>query len=271
MSPVWHLFTHELRRNFRQSIAWTAVVAALVILVSLFIPTIVEYGEDLTLVIEKFPKTLLAAFGLENAAMIATPVGYFALEGGRMITILGSIFAASLGANLLLKEQRDRTSEFLLAQPLSRLQVWAGKTAAAYVYVIFFNAMTFIFSVVSVKVFSPVAVDVRALFIFNIYVLLLTMTLTALGLFLSAIVRRGRSMTGTAIAIALGGFFVDAISKTTRQAHPIGYLSPYRFIDTSVLDLDYGIKSGSLAYFLLGNTLLLLASALWYRRKDIVV
>ena len=66
-------------------------------------------------------------------------------------------------------------------------------------------------------------------------------------------------------------FFVDAISKTTEQARPIGYLSPYRFLDVSVLDPDYGITLGRLAYFLLGTAALLTASAIRYRRKDIVV
>ena len=119
-----------------------------------------------------------------------------------MITILGGIFAASLGANLLLKEERDRTAEFLLAQPLSRLQVWAGKTAAAYVYVVAFNAVTFAVSAAAITGFSPDPVDVGALLIYNVYVLLLTVLLASLGLLLSAAVRRGRSMTGVAVAIA---------------------------------------------------------------------
>ncbi len=271
MSPAWHLFAHELRRNRRQAIAWTGIVAGLVVLYSLFLPSIAESGDTFASMLEAYPEGLLKALNIEDAAMFATPLGFHVTESGIVITILGGIFAASLGANLLLKEERDRTAEFLLAQPLSRLQVWAAKTAAAYVYVIAFNAVTFAVSAASITGFSPDPVDLRALFIYDVYVLLLTGLLAALGLLLSAAVRRGRSMTGVAVAIALGGFFVDAISKTTEQARPIGYVSPYRFLDVSVLDPDYGITLGRLAYFLLGTAVLLTASAIRYRRKDIVV
>lgn len=271
MIPAWHLFTHELRRNRRQAIAWTTIVAGLAVLYSLFLPSIAESGETFATMLEAYPDALLKALNIEDAAMFATPLGFHVTESGIVITILGGIFAASLGANLLLKEERDRTAEFLLAQPLSRLQVWAGKTAAAYVYVVAFNAVTFAVSAAAITGFSPDPVDVGALLIYNVYVLLLTVLLASLGLLLSAAVRRGRSMTGVAVAIALGGFFVDAISKTTDTARPLGYLSPYRFLDTSILDPDYALTVGRLAYFLLGTALLLTASALRYRRKDIMV
>ena len=271
MSPAWHLFTHELRRNRRPAIAWTAIVAALVVLYSLLLPSIAESGDSLASMLEAYPEGLLKALNMEDAAMSATPLGFHVTQSGMVITILGGIFAASLGANLLLKEERDGTAEFLLAQPLSRLQVWAGKTAAAFVYVVAFNAVTFAVSAAAITGFSPDPVDVDALFTYNVYVLLLTVLLASLGLLLSAAVRRGRSMTGVAVAIALGGFFVDAISKITEKARPIGYLSPYRFLDVSVLDPDYALTVGRLAYFLLGTAVLLTASALWYRSKDIVV
>ena len=271
MSPAWHLFTHELRSNRRQAIAWTVIVAALVVLNSLLLPSIAESGDTFATMLEAYPDGLLKALNMEDAAMSATPLGFHVTQSGMVITILGGIFAASLGANLLLKEERDGTAEFLLAQPLSRLQVWAGKTAAAFVYVVAFNAVTFAVSAAAITGFSPDPVDVDVLFTYNVYVLLLTVLLASLGLLLSAVVRRGRSMTGVAVAIALGGFFVDAISKITEKARPIGYLSPYRFLDVSVLDPDYALTVGRLAYFLLGTAVLLIASVLWYRRKDIMV
>ena len=271
MSPAWHLFKHELRRNRRQAIAWTVIIAGLVVLYSLLLPSIAESGDSLASMLEAYPDGLLKALNMEDAAMSATPLGFHVTQSGVVITILGGIFAASLGANLLLKEERDGTAEFLLAQPLSRLQVWAGKTAAAFVYVVAFNAVTFAVSAAAITGFSPDPVDVDALFTYNVYVLLLTVLLASLGLLLSAAVRRGRSMTGVAVAIALGGFFVDAISKITEKARPIGYLSPYRFLDVSVLDPDYALTVGRLAYFLLGTALLLTASALRYRSKDIMV
>ena len=56
MSPAWHLFTHELRRNRRQAIAWTAIVAGLVVLYSLFLPSIAESGDTFATMLEAYPE-----------------------------------------------------------------------------------------------------------------------------------------------------------------------------------------------------------------------
>lgn len=269
MRPSWHLFTHELTRNRNKAIAWTTVVSSMVLLYSAFIPTIIKSGDAIAAVIEAYPKAMLRAFNIEDVAMIVKPLGFHVTESGTMILILGGIFAVSLGANLLLKEERDQTAEFLLAQPLSRRQVWLSKTAASMVYVVGFNAVITAVSIAAISGFSPDPIDVGALLSYNTYVLLLTVLLASVGLLLSAAVRRGRSMNGVAVAIALGGFFVDSISKIAEAAQAIGYLSPYRFVDTSILNHNYGLSIGRLSYFLIGSALLLTASSMIYQKKDI--
>ena len=103
MSPAWHLFKHELRRNRRQAIAWTVIVAGLVVLYALLLPSIAESGDSLASMLEAYPDGLLKALNMEDAAMSATPLGFHVTQSGFAITILGGIFAASLGANLLLR------------------------------------------------------------------------------------------------------------------------------------------------------------------------
>lgn len=271
MSPVCHLFKHELRRNLGQAISWTITVTAIVLLQSAFIPSIGEWGDAMASILETYPEALLKAFGLgNNPIMITQPLGFHVIESGTMITILGGIFATSLAANLLLKEERDSTADFLLAQPLSRMQIWIGKAAAAGIYVLGFNVMITSASIAVINILSPDPVDLRAMVIYHTYVLLLTVLLASLGLLLSSAMRRGRTMTGIAAGITLSGFFVNAISKTTEAAKPLGYISPYQFVNSAVLDPDYGLSLGRLSYFLLGTTLLLLVSAVLYSRKDIV-
>lgn len=270
MSPTWHLLIHELRRNGRNAISWTIVVAALILLYSAFLPTIIEAGDSIAAMLESWPDALLKAFNIENTAMMSQPLGYHVVESGTMILILGGIFSASLGANILLKEELDRTAEFLLSQPLLRIQIWISKTAAAVIYVAGFNAVITLISTVAVSGFSTGPVNIRALIIYHVHVLLLTVLLAAVGLLLSAAVRRGRTMTGIAVAIVLAGFFIDTVSKITDAARPLGYISPYRFVNAAVLDPNYGISIGILSYFIASTLLTMMVSAIIYQRKDII-
>ena len=60
-----------------------------------------------------------AAFGMDQLNF-GTLVGFYAVEGGNMLGIGGAFFAAIIGISALMKEEKERTAEFLLTHPVSR-------------------------------------------------------------------------------------------------------------------------------------------------------
>ena len=81
---------------------------------------------------------------------------------------------------------------------------------------------------------------------------------------------RARSLTGPAIGIVLGFYLLDIVAKLTERYGAIGWVSPFKWVDTAVTRAGYGLEPWRVACFaaLLGATSV--TAALVWRRKDIL-
>ena len=84
-------------------------------------------------------------------------------------------------------------------------------------------------------------------------------------------IARKKNERSLVLGIVLGGYFIDAVSKITRETNVIGYLSPFRFVDNDVLRAGYGFEWWRLLY-LIGLSLVLAGlSMVIYKKKDILI
>ncbi|MFA5881807.1 MAG: ABC transporter permease subunit, partial [Eubacteriales bacterium] len=70
------------------------------------------------------------------------------------LVVMATIHAAMLGANIIAKEERDKTAEFLLAKPVSRNEIITVKLGAGLTNILIFNAVTLLSSLVIVGHYS---------------------------------------------------------------------------------------------------------------------
>ena len=64
------------------------------------------------------------------------------------IAVMGAVHAVILGSELISKEERDKTSEFLYAKPVSRPTALTGKLLAGLTNLIVLNLVTLVSSFV---------------------------------------------------------------------------------------------------------------------------
>jgi hypothetical protein len=64
-------------------------------------------------------------------------------------------------------------------------------------------------------------------------------------------------------------YFVFTISKITESVAKIGYLTPFKYVDTNVIAPGYRMEPVSLVYFIGISVTLLILSYRIYLRKDI--
>jgi len=64
-------------------------------------------------------------------------------------------------------------------------------------------------------------------------------------------------------------YFIYTLSRITEGIAKIGYLSPFKYVNTNVLDTAYGISPWNLLYFTGITLLLTIISYRIYLRKDI--
>ena len=66
------------------------------------------------------PKGALQFKGISNFNDLLSVLGFYAVNNVIYMMVLGSIFAIVLSSNILLKEEYDKTAEYLLTRPLAR-------------------------------------------------------------------------------------------------------------------------------------------------------
>jgi ABC-2 type transport system permease protein len=183
--------------------------------------------------------------------------------------VLGSIFSIVLSSNILLKEEYNKTAEYLLTRPLTRSEVFLSKAAVLFINIFLLNVITSVAGLICIEIVRKGEYSIGAFLILSFYTFLLNLMFGSIGLFLSTLVRKPKPITTLCIGLVLFFYFIFTVSKITESAAGIGYISPFRFVNVNATDPAYKLSGWNLLYFL-GTTLLLTGiSFRLYRRKDI--
>jgi len=264
-----NLFLKEMQRNAMSLLLWITVITILISFTMSVYQTFVENRTKVMGMINLVPKGALQFKGISNVNDLVSVLGFYAVNNVIYMMVLGSIFAMVLGSNILLKEEYNKTAEFLLTKPLTRSEVFFSKLAVIILHVIMLNLVTTLAGFISMKLVQKDPFSTGAFLILSLYTLLLNILFGATGLLLSNLVKRARPITTLGIGLVLFLYFIFTLSKITESATKIGYISPFRYVGMEVTNPAYHLDIWNVVYFV-GFTLLLTAlSYRLYCRKDI--
>jgi len=269
-----NIFFKELKHHRTSFIIWCFSFIGLIWLDMVFYPILMKDDmlRQMSVLLENpFMKGLMSAFGA-TLDVITNVLGYYAARNTMYILLLGSFFSILLAGKILSQEEHEKTAEFLLTKPVTRFEVVWSKLVAYFSLLLTLNIIILITGFISIEVFKGDSkYSLAAFLIHTFYCFLLMLTFGAVGLFLSLWIKRGRPTTNISIGIIIGGFFIDAASKITPSLDIIGYLSPFKFVDSSVLSPDYGLMWWRMLYFLGISLVLFTLSFIFYKKKDILI
>ncbi|MGB2907162.1 MAG: ABC transporter permease subunit [Candidatus Aminicenantaceae bacterium] len=269
-----NIYRMELKRYRGSFIAWCISIGALIVMGMAFFPVMVDETvmKQITAFFENsMMKSMMAAFGasIDNLTNV---LGFYTTRNSMFIMLLGSFFSIMLAGRILAREEPDKTAEFLLSKPVTRVEVFGSKLLAYLTYLLMLNAATILVGFLSIELFKGESeYRISSFLAHSFYSFLLMLSFGAIGMFLSLLIKRGRPTTGISIGIVVGGYFFDSLSRITPAADMIGYLSPFKFVDSTVMRPDYGLEWWRVLYFVV-LSLLLFGLTLWkYRKKDILI
>lgn len=115
------------------------------------------------------------------------------------------------------------------------------------------------------------AYDRKNFFILSLYSFLLMIAFGGIGLFISILIKRGRPITNAGVGLVLAAFVLDGASKLSDKLDFIGYLTPFKYVNVSVLEPGYGFEAWRLAYLIGVPFILTIISLMIYQKKDIII
>ena len=255
---------HELRRGKTSWLIWTGAIAFLLATCIFLYP---EMKGQMGSIGDMFSSmgSFTAAFGMDKLNF-GTLNGYYAIECGNVLGLGGAFFAALCAAAILSKEEKDRTAEFLLTHPVSRVRVVSEKLLAVFLQVTAMNVVIFLISVGSIAAIGE-SVPWKEVCLLHLAYWLMQLVVAGICFGVSAFMSKGSA--GVGIGIAAGLYFMNLIANITDSVSFLNTITPFGFcsgadiVSTGTLD-GKGIAVG-FTLCALG----ILAAYLKYPRKDI--
>ena len=262
-----NIFRHEFKMHSRSVITWSvAVVALIMIYVSMFR----SFAADAALLNEmmaNFPEALLTAFGMTGIDL-ATIMGYFSLTF-LFVQICLAIQAANYGFSMVSIEEREWTADFLLAKPVGRTQILTSKLLAALSGLMITTVVVWIASVLVVQVVKgDTTYETGPFLLLLLSTVPFQLFFLTVGLVISLLVKRVRSVTPYAMALGFGMYvlsvFGDLLGESALEMiTPFKHFQPTAIIQAGAWDLPLVLISvAAIAISLVGSYLL-------YTRRDI--
>jgi ABC-2 type transport system permease protein len=264
-----NLFLKELKRNASGLITWMIVITLLISVTMSVYQTFMENQSKILGMISLVPKGALQFKGISNFDDLLSVLGFYAANNVIYMMVLGSIYAIVLSSNILLKEEYNKTAEYLLTRPVTRSEVFFSKLAVLLLYIFLLNLVTVLAGFICIEIVKSSPFSIKSFLILSLYTLLLNILFGTIGLFMSTLVKRAKPITTFSIGLVLIFYFIYTLSKITESIAKIGYLSPFKYVNTDVINPAYKLELLNLSFFTGISLLLIGLSFRIYKRKDI--
>ncbi|MDP1809717.1 MAG: ABC transporter permease subunit [Actinomycetota bacterium] len=216
-------------------------------------------GTSVNTLVRQLPRAVQIILGM-GSFDLSKAIGFYGVLYLYLI-VMATIHAAVLGAEIISKEERDRTSEFLFAKPVPRTKVITAKLLAALANMIVLNLVTLVSSIWVVDYYNkggrPVTGDIVALMAGMFFLQLIFLSI---GMSIAAIRKKPKSAASIATAVLLATFILSVAIDINNKLEFLKYLTPFKYFDAQDilpdgrLDLGYVALSGGIIIVLLAVT-----------------
>jgi ABC-2 type transport system permease protein len=262
-----NIFQHEFGMHLRSVITWSVAVAALIfVFVSLF-SSFAQDAELLNEMMSNFPEELLTAFGM-NGVDLSTVLGYFSFAF-LFAQICLAIQAANYGFSLVSVEEREWTADFLLTKPVGRPQILTSKLLAALSGLAITDVVVWISSLGFINLFKGERTyETTPLLLLLLSIVLFQLFFLFVGLAVSLLVKRIRSVTPYSMALGFGMYVLSVFGDMLGES-ALEKITPFKHFDPTYI-IQHGAYDVPLVLISVSVILIsLVGSYVLYTRRDI--
>ncbi len=262
-----NIFKHELKALSHMLIGFTLSILALGAMFYSMYPMFTEEMDDFKELTQNVPEAALIALGLDFDKM-GTFLGMFSFLF-IYLGITAGIMAFLIGAKMLSKETRAKTSDFLLTKPRTRMSILLSKLLAGVVAILIVNVASFVENIIFARAYtSDSEFDLPKLLLMSSSMLWIQLWLLVLGVTVGVFFSKLKNPMPIATCTVLGLYALGTVG-TVIGDEKLSYFSPFKYFDTTYL-LNHDFYEPYLFLTaILGFIVLGVSSFVWYHYKDI--
>ena len=261
------IYMHEFRTRLRSVAIWAVSIAVLVIFFFSLYPAFARDATLLNEMMAKFPVELREAFGIGNVDM-SSVLGFYSFLFV-FVQLCAAIQAANYGVGLVSVEETELTADFLLSKPVSRSQVFVSKLLAAFTSLAITDLVLWLSSFIAVLLFrGERSYETSTLLLLFVSIVIFQLFFLSVGLIISLLVKRVRSVTPYALGLGFGMYVLSAFSGVFKDVK-LEYITAFKHLDPAYM-VEHGAFNTPLVLLNVAVTLVSLAASYWlYLRRDI--
>lgn len=245
MNNVLTIAFYSLRRSFWIILGWGIPLMLLGIITIPFYDLVAENEKQLRPVLDTLKPFLKSFIGGDEAEQVFTPEGFIALRYFAFLPVVMGIFGSVYGSGLLAGDEEKGILDFLMAQPISRAQMFWGRLLAFFIclaLIIAFGWFGLWLGVLKAEsmVFSPIKLLLPYVSVFAV-----TWLFASISLALSMVMPSRSAAAMLSGIIVLVGYIITTLSKTIKGLEAWALFSPITYFQGNAmvgLELDLLIK-----------------------------
>ena len=225
-----HIIKWEIRSNLKSLIIWSLIFIVLIFMMTSEFSAYYD-NPEMEDMMDMFPEAMLKALSMENANLTTT-TGYLSLVGLYFYLMVG-VFAVLLGSNIISKEERDKTAEYLMTLPVSRERIIFSKWVTALINCVVLDIVIALSTIAAMFKYDLDSEFYEFLINLSLAMLLMMLIFLSVGMFLASVLKRYKSSGKISASLLMGLYFINVLAALSDKLDFLKYITPFKYFEAS--------------------------------------
>jgi len=260
-----NIFLHELKAYRKSIIIWACSMTLLAVLYIFLFKGLGSDIEDFKAFLNNMPDVMKKVFNIFIDS-ISTLEGFYSFVFS-FVLLCGAIQAMNLGTAIVSKEVRDKTADFLMTKPVSRMRIMTSKLAAAFAALVITN-IVYLGLTVSAAVAVVNAFNLKIFFMISLTMFFVQLIFMALGILVSVLAGKIKSVISVSLSTVFGFYILGSLGSFLGEER-VRYLSPFRYFDSAYIIEHAAYETSFVVVGIVFIIAVIAGSYLVYIKKDV--
>lgn len=261
-----HILKWELRSHLKSLLIWCAIFVVIIFMMTSEFSAYYN-NPDMADILSAMPEAMLKAFSMDNANLTTT-TGYLSLVSLYFYIMVG-VFAVLLGSNIISKEERDKTAEYLMTMPVSREKIITSKLLAGLINC---TVLTIVIALSVIAAMQPYHLDkafFKFLFLLSLAFFFTMLIFLSVGALLASILKRYKSSGKISASFLMVLYFLNIVIALSKKLDFLKYITPFKYFEASIILKNGGFELKYIILTLLIVFIGILGTYIVYPRRDL--
>lgn len=263
------MIRREFKVNFKSFLIWLLILIVMFLFVYLIYPYIItdETMKSMDELMEVFPPEVLKAFNMDMAS-ISTAYGWFKTEGFMYILLIIGFYSSMLGGSILLKEENNKTIEYLNSLPIKRNNIITNKIIVGITYILSMVLLLGLFNYISLLISGEF--NQKEFILLSMTPILIGLPFFAINLFISTFMHKTKMTIGISLGLVFIFYLLSMMSELSSNVEALKYFSIYTLADTRNVIRNIEIQPIMILMSIVITIVFLIGTYVKYNKKELV-